>query len=387
VNIKTQDSLGFEPKRTANTQAQIAEHIASLGMPVHEASLLAELLTVKRPANSAGAAYAANLILSYLNKYGVDAVQDECGNIIADMRNDACNTVLFSAHYDTAHDSQTSGSFENKVHINPTNGYLQGVDACIGADDAAGIIVLFSLISAEVPALYIIHASEEVGGIGSRYIADNTPELLDGITHAIAFDRRGTNNVIWMQSMQACASEGCAGVIAHALNMANRKFDYAPDDNGSFTDTKVYRNIIPECFNISCGYDNEHWSEELLDVGHLVALCEAVQFVGWHDLPVWRSINEQGSSYNYGFIDYNRDTLARYVYPSDAYIESFDSWDEFFAADFNTAIDHAYDVCHIRDADIVDFLIDSDDPEQHRQVLDYLNLNYPLNTKDNMYVH
>jgi hypothetical protein len=267
---------------------------------------------------------------------------------------------------------------------------VQGVDACIGADDAAGIIVLFSLISAGVPALYIIHASEEVGGIGSHYIADNTPELLNGITHAIAFDRRGTSDVIWMQGGQPCASEGCAGVIAHALNMANKDFDYAPDDTGSFTDTKVYRNIIPECFNISCGYENEHWQDESLDIAHLVALCEAVKTVDWCNLPVWRSTSEPRNSWGYDNGHYYSDLLpnyngvawGEYAYSGDAYVNTFKSWDEFFAADFDAALCHAYDVVSLRDADLVDFLEDSNDPDQHRMVIDRLNLNYPLHTTE-----
>jgi hypothetical protein len=48
------------------------------------------------------------------------------------------------------------------------------------------------------------------------------------------------------------------------------------------------RNIIPECTNLSCGYANEHSSNETLHLPTLVALRDACLNIDWAALPVVR---------------------------------------------------------------------------------------------------
>jgi hypothetical protein len=338
------------------------------------ARLFANLLTTKRPANTHGEYLAAFAIERFLKKQRVPFVLDQARNIIVDMR-DEKSTVLFSAHYDSAHRGIQPNGYTNEVALSDDGLYFSGVDACIGADDASGIFVMARMIMARVPALYIFHASEEVGGVGSHYIVENTPEVLDDITHAIAFDRRGTRDIIWQQGGQTCASEGTAGVFAYLLN--RHGFDYQPDDGGSFTDTKLYRNLVPECFNVSVGYGNEHTSAETQDIQHLLKLADVCCELDWSALPVWRDPSR---------IDYyNNDWYGAYSPRYDSRVPvnpaAFNDWDEFILADFDAAMEHAHDVAELKDAWYLDAIWEAQDQDIDAAVFQwcsYANLKYPL---------
>jgi hypothetical protein len=142
---------------------------------------------------------------------------------------------------------------------------------CLGADDAVGCWIMQQMAQAKVPGLYIWHRQEESGGLGSSYIADNHRELLTGIKAAIAFDRRGTTDVITHQAGGRCASNVFAQSLAGQLPGR-----FVPDSGGIFTDTANYTGIIGECTNISVGYEHEHTSHESLDLAHALRVRNAM---------------------------------------------------------------------------------------------------------------
>lgn len=190
-------------------------------------------------------------------------------------------TTLFSCHTDTVH---RTPNIRQKVHTNilKTTAFKKD-DMPLGADDAVGIWIMLNLIADNVPGLYIFHRGEERGGIGSSFIADNTPEVLTGIKRAIAFDRKGTTNVITHQGWGRCCSDVFADTLAAKLGM-----DYRADDTGVFTDTANYTHLIPECTNLSAGYAHEHTSKETQDLTHAVKLCKAALALNWGSLPTVR---------------------------------------------------------------------------------------------------
>jgi hypothetical protein len=77
---------------------------------------------------------------------------------------------------------------------------------------------------------------------------------------------------------------------------------YLPDDTGVYTDTAEFVDIIPECTNISCGYNYEHSDREELDIVHLVTLANAVCNMDWDALPTDRdpTVKEQKSFGGWG---------------------------------------------------------------------------------------
>lgn len=234
-------------------------------MDEHLATLVG-MLTYRRTAGSRGE---RRFIREYILPLGVK--QDKIGNLSKRIPNPdgSDSNVMWSCHTDTVH------RMGGKQRLLYKNGLLKAhpdsKSNCLGADDTAGCWLLRELILAKKPGLYIFHRAEERGGIGSRYLAKNTPELLKGIDIAIAVDRRGTTDVITHQGWGRCCSDAFARSLADGLKM-----EYKPSSHGIFTDTANYVDLIGECTNLSVGYYSEHFKDEALNVEHILRLREAL---------------------------------------------------------------------------------------------------------------
>jgi hypothetical protein len=163
--------------------------------------------------------------------------------------------------------------------------YAKG--APLGADDGAGCAMLMHLLHSSVPGYYVFTQGEECGGIGAKHLAKDHADLLKQFDRAIAFDRRGIDSVITHQGYGRCCSDEFAQSLADALNVDDRLM-YLPDNTGVYTDTAEFTDIIPECTNISIGYDHEHSDRESLDIYHFMALADRVVQIAWDKLPTSR---------------------------------------------------------------------------------------------------
>jgi len=229
---------------------------------------------------------------------------------VADANN-VVPPILFCSHIDTVHRDVAGKAALDEADVHQVPLYDEGLDMYykedgqpLGADDGAGMWLLMEMIDAKVPGTYIFHRGEECGGIGSSGMAKDHEEWLARFKWAIAFDRRGDSDVITeMFSGKVCSQEFALGLCA-ALN--EHGFKYIPDDTGSFTDTANYRKIIPECCNVSVGYDSEHTKDETLDVTHLRNLRDAMISIfqsGDVVLPVVRDKDavDYARQYSYGY--------------------------------------------------------------------------------------
>jgi len=207
-------------------------------------------------------------------------------------------TVMFSCHTDTVH--HTEG--KQKIFIDETREEVflaNGASNCLGADDGAGMWLMLQLIKAGKRGLYVFHRGEERGGLGSNYITKETPELLEGIKYCIAFDRKGTDDVITHQMSGRCCSDGFAQALSDELGGA-----FMPSARGVFTDSANYIHLIPECTNISVGYYQEHTSYELLEYGFLQQLSDKLRRITFETLPVERDPEvEELDGYGYDWLD------------------------------------------------------------------------------------
>lgn len=234
------------------------------------------MLSFRRPA---GARSEAEFVHRFLGPRGVKP--DGCGNLI---RRIGSAPVLWSCHTDSVH---TRGGRQNVRVDGGVIRLAKGESAgCLGADDGAGVWLMCEMIRAGVEGLYIFHAAEEKGGIGSSYIATETPELLAGIQCAIALDRKGRTSVITHQGRR-CASDRFATALGDALGLGMK-----PDDGGLFTDTANYTDLIGECTNLSVGYEGAHSERESLDVGFLLKLRDALIALDVSALPIVREAGE-----------------------------------------------------------------------------------------------
>lgn len=243
-----------------------------------------DMLTYCRPAGSATERVFVDRFIRPLP----GAYQDIYGNWI--VQTDANATILFSAHTDTVHRQDgrqtVACTADGIVTLSRRSRHQRN---CLGADDTAGCWILINLIRANVPGTYIFHYGEERGCIGSSALAGSCEPWLKRFKHAIAFDRRGTTDVITHQLSSRCASEAFATALAGALTSAGLP-GYFPE-HGVYTDTASYVDIIPECTNISVGYEDEHSARESLDTAHLGKLRDALLRIDWTALIVDRDPN------------------------------------------------------------------------------------------------
>jgi hypothetical protein len=142
------------------------------------------------------------------------------------------------------------------------------------------------MIHAGIPGTYIFHSGEEVGGIGSDFIAKTMD--LTKFKRAVEFDRRGKHSVITEMGWMNTCSNKFAAELSKQLGMG-----FKADPTGSFTDVLNYADVIPEVTNISTGYDNAHSRHEVIDAGWLIAkLIPRLYKINWESLPVERDPNE-----------------------------------------------------------------------------------------------
>lgn len=260
---------------------------------------LMSMLSWKRPHDSKTE---RTWIETFIAPTGAENLNSKAYHLTVEAPDGAFTPVLFSSHTDTVH--RTEGPQE--VVFDPISQFVAKIDGePLGADDGAGVWLMLEMIDAGVPGTYLFHRGEERGGIGSSWMAEHYDKWLGQFTHAIAFDRRGTDSVVTHQMRGRCCSDEFANALAEALN-AGDAFMYSPDDTGTYTDTAEYTHLIPECTNVSVGYYNEHSPNEKLDVLHLNALRDACLKIDWAALPVSRDplqedLSDYQSSYPYKY--------------------------------------------------------------------------------------
>jgi hypothetical protein len=231
-----------------------------------EAMRFADMLTYCRPHQSRTESRFLN---DYIRPVGIKF--DKKGNMHKKI-GDA--PILWSCHIDTVH--QKKGFQKIEYWINKDGDTFLGVQngeksSCLGADDTAGVWMMLEMIKRGVEGHYIFHRGEECGGIGSRWLAKTTPDVLKDIKYAIAFDRRDTGSVITYQGGTRCCSDEFADSLIEQLGMKHTK-----DKGGAFTDTASYVDLVAECTNISAGYYNAHCPSENVNIDYLFKLRDAI---------------------------------------------------------------------------------------------------------------
>lgn len=179
----------------------------------------------------------------------------------------------------------------------------------LGADDKLGCYILCKLIENKVPGLYVFHVGEEVGGVGSSFLATTYPDKFKDIDRCVAFDRKDYGDIITHQSGGRCCSDEFAIALAKQMNPNLPPMQQmAPSTLGSFTDSANYTHLISECTNVSVGYFAQHTAREKFDLEWLERyLIPSLLQVKWDSLPVQRdplgfsASPRFQNSYSYGY--------------------------------------------------------------------------------------
>lgn len=260
-----------------------------------QTKILNKLLSTKRPHGSETNKRITEWLRSQLPfDLQMTAFYDGAGNLHVDNRSVAQNRTLFVAHVDTVHRSEG----KNKIRKTKTEWHAKG--DVLGADDGAGVALLFHMLYNNIPAYYIFTQGEERGGIGARYLAEKYESLLAQFDRAIAFDRRGIDSVITHQGWGRCCSDEFGTALADALMDKCDQLMMLNDDTGVYTDTAEFVDVIPECTNISVGYAREHTQSESLNMVYYQHLCSAVVQIDWDSLPVSRDPSVNENKYDVG---------------------------------------------------------------------------------------
>lgn len=284
-----------------------ARMIARRRTDVDVASLL-NILSYRRCYNTDGELEFLEEVIGEIN--GIQ--WDDFGNAYIRIPNEdgSQSDILWSCHTDSVHSPKNQTIRQNLKW--EENGNIIGLNQgkpgqCLGADDGCGIWLMMEMLDQGKPGLYVFHRAEEVGGQGSRWIAKNNPDLLKGINYAIAFDRKDLSSIITHQGGSRCCSDAFGLALGAALSRTpgiNMKLD----QTGSFTDTAVYVDVVPECTNVSVGYYNQHGPRETLDVMHMIRLRDALmQLNPAEDFVVERVAGTKESRWaNYSQNSYSR---------------------------------------------------------------------------------
>ena len=219
-------------------------------------------------------------------------------------------STMFTCHLDTADKTQTKVKHVFDGNIIRTDG-----KSILGADDKAGMTVILYMIQKQVPGLYYFFIGEEVGCIGSRKLADTwtKTEFSKYIKKVVSFDRRGTDSIITYQMFGRCCSDEFAQELANRMNATGNKMKMELDDTGILTDSAKFVRLVPECTNISVGYQNEHTGKESQDIEILRRLCNTVVKVDWETLPVKRDALEE-DDYDHYYSGYGYESMSKYNY-------------------------------------------------------------------------
>ncbi len=191
-------------------------------------------------------------------------------------------TTAFMAHLDTADMEPSLVKHVLREGCLSTNG-----TSLLGADDRAGMTVLLYLLAHDVPGLYCFFVGEECGRIGSELASSDT-ERFQGVQRAICFDRKGKESIITHQCGQRTCSDEFANHLAFLFDSCG--LPMKADPTGVYTDSLSFASLIPECTNISVGYEKAHSVREIQDMGFLVLLCRAAVEIDWETLPVVRDV-------------------------------------------------------------------------------------------------
>ena len=235
---------------------------------------LKDMLSYARPS---GSKHEKMFINKFLRPLGAEP--DDCGNLHLTV-GPGNPRLIFASHTDTVHTQSGRQKIVQSGDRLVVAGKKGGV---LGSDDGAGVWIMIHLIRAEFPAKYIFHMGEEIGGRGSSWIADHKPKLIWGGEIMISLDRRGNSEVITHQMGRRCCSDEFASALALQI-----RGKYKPSDNGVFTDSANYSELISECTNLSVGYEGEHSESESLSISRVNFLKNRLLLLEEDKLPAVR---------------------------------------------------------------------------------------------------
>jgi len=189
---------------------------------------------------------------------------DSYGNLLAEKSYGTGRgpVIMLNAHMDI---------FKELIpgrEIVKSNGIWRSSEGILGADDRAGIAILFQIANHlqttryNGTVKYILTVEEEIGLIGASEV---NPAFLENIDAAFVLDRRGSGDIV-----TSCAGIEyfCTGAFGSAIEeiAATSSVGEWKCTAGGSSDTRIWATAGIQSVNLSVGYSNEHTNAESLDV-------------------------------------------------------------------------------------------------------------------------
>ena len=209
---------------------------------------------------------------------------DGYGNILAEVtiganRMGPAFTILLNSHLDVVDEIEPDREILKHGNV-WTSSY-----GILGADDRAGIgVVLYTLkqlqmmqLQSPVKVKIAFTVKEEVGLCGAKAVSQ---DFLEGVQAAIVVDRRGNGDIVTGTWGTAFCDELFGSMIALIGNLGEEK-RWEPTMGGR-SDTLIWAQQGIQSVNLSVGYQNEHTSEEELNIDDAFATANLLKKVFLH---------------------------------------------------------------------------------------------------------
>lgn len=166
--------------------------------------------------------------------------------------------IALVAHMDTVFYNQP-----DEVFYDQRKGVLWSPDG-LGADDRAGIFAILQIIQSGLRPSIILTTDEERGGLGAQKLAKKECPI-PFLRYMIQLDRHGANDCVFYD----CFNEEFIKYI--------EKFGFS-EAIGSFSDISFLMPAWKVCgVNLSVGYNDEHSTNETLNVNLMYRTLEIVK--------------------------------------------------------------------------------------------------------------
>ena len=256
---------------------------------------ITSILQFSRRHGSTGESLFQNWLHDKVVELGYKPAYDGIGNMWVELASPKEYPFLFVSHVDTVHGQDGTVKLMHYTVAGQSMIGLANKDmGCLGADDGCGVYANLKMMEAGIKGTYLFTRGEEGGAIGAEYAIAHKADVLKQFQLCIEVDREGTAEIITENCTGKGASTEFATALADQLMMG-----HVPSKHGIFTDIAFFNELIPECVNISAGYDRQHTSKERLNITYLEKLVKALVKVDWKALPIKRDTEDVGDVYTY----------------------------------------------------------------------------------------
>lgn len=228
-----------------------------------------------------GQNYIRQIVVRALRELGLRYTIDNKGNVYSLIP----NTPLVTCHLDQNY-AGTYAESHKADHIpillpSKDGPFFIGNGINLGGDDKNGVFICLSLLAQKElgPLSFAFCADEEIGTVGSQFLATVEAERLEEILYILAFDRRGSDDVLTGSGYYSMFASKEFEKALDELFKANPLFaHYKLNDRGGLSDIR-HLSKYASGVNFSVGFNKEHQAKEWVDIKSVFIALRAAEHI------------------------------------------------------------------------------------------------------------